>query len=221
MKLQHILLTSILLFIFSTFIFAQTDSPIQTGPRLSLDIIWNQQNQSTLQNLQGVDTLNFQHHKNDLLYGLGMFMQFNVKDYFFIRPEALIHLSKRRHSLNTLDGNNHQELISNLYTFSLPIHLGYQIESLSLQVGVVWNSQLKNEFKENYLDNFDYKYQNSYTSFSIGLGYQSEWILLDLYYQKSLGNSRNLLQYNNEEQEHPIKLSYLTLRLGIILAGRN
>ncbi len=169
--------------------------------------------------LNGLDTLRIREQGSDLEYGLGMFMQFNLKEYLFIRPEAIVHISNRGMDFNDLTSNMASEIKHQVFSFSVPIQIGYQIDGWSLQTGIVWRNHLRTEPK-NDEQNFRYEYQGTHSTFLLGLGYQSKWLLVDLYYENAFGNANRKAVLNGKEFSNSSKSKYLSLRLGFILSGR-
>lgn len=196
--------------------------PIQTGPRLTADVLFQGESSLIVKDALGIDSLTLRPNKNATDFGLGMFMQINVMDYLFLRPEAIVHISNRHMELEpTIGIGSTENLTHRLYSFSLPIQLGYRVEGVSLQAGIVWHNQLRTDLLKVEKENFNYQFGNGYTSFTVGLGYQSNWILLDFYYEKALGNSEDLLTVSNREYTLKYKPQHLSLRLGFIISGRN
>ena len=213
---------AVLLFSLSPFVLvAQDYNLIQTGPRITYDAIFSKKGMTILPDSLGMDSLSVSLNKNASDIGLGMFMQFNIKDYLFFRPEAIVHLSNRKMNLQELANNQKEELNYRLYSFSLPIQFGYRIDGFSLQTGIVWHSQLRTDLLKTEKENFLYEFGSSYTTFSVGLGYQSKWLLLDVYYETALGDSENTIQLSHGDYDIPSRFKHLSVRLGIIISGRD
>jgi hypothetical protein len=200
---------------------AQEYKPIQTGSRITYDAIFSKKGMTILPDSLGMDSRSVSLNKNASDVGLGMFMQFNIKDYLFFRPEAIVHLSNRGMMLQDLATNENEELNYRLYSFSLPIQFGYRIDGFSLQTGIVWHSQLRTDLLKSDKENFLYEFGSSYTTFTVGLGYQSKWLLLDVYYETALGDSENTIRLSHGNYDIPSRFKHLSVRLGFIISGRN
>jgi hypothetical protein len=215
-------LLAVLVFSLAPFVLeAQDYRPIQTGTRITYDAIFSKKGMTILPDSLGVDSLSVSLNKNASDIGLGMFMQFNIKDYLFFRPEAIVHLSNRKMALQDLITRQNEELNYRLYSFSLPIQFGYRIDGFSLQAGIVWHSQLRTDLLKSDKENFLYEFGSSYTTFTVGLGYQSKWLLLDVYYETALGNSENTIRLSHGNYDIPSRFKHLSVRLGFIISGRN
>ncbi len=201
---------------------AQDFSPIQTGPRITYDRIWLSESSTILKGANGLDSLNVQLDGSRNAFGLGMFMQFNLADYFFIRPEANIQISTQKYNLRTLiSSGTGEDASTRLFSFSMPVHIGYRIEGISLQAGVVWHRQLRNDNKDAPED-FIYEFNSSHLSYSFGLGYQTNWLLVDIYYEKSFNENQDRVKWSDTSASTlNNRSSYLSLRIGFVLAGRN
>lgn len=214
-------LTVFILSLAPLIIIAQDYNPIQTGPRITYDAIFSKKGMTILPDSLGMDSLSASLNKNASSIGLGMFMQFNIKDYLFLRPEAIVHLSNRKMNLQDLATNQNEELSYRLYSFSLPIQLGYRIEGFSIQTGIVWHSQLRTDLTKIEKENFMYEFGSGYIAFTAGIGYQSKWLLLDVYYETALGDSKNAFQLPHGDYDMPSRSQHLSIRLGFIISGRN
>ncbi len=213
-------IASLFLFLFfHTAIIAQEYKPIQTGPRLSVDFAFTGTEPHNILNDLGQDSLQFTRNSFSSNFGIGMFMQFNIKDYLFFRPEAIVHLSKRKAELLDLQTNQTEPLSANLFAFSMPVHIGYRVEGVSLQLGLVWHNQLRSDAKKGPEDLL-YKYKGSHTTFSAGLGYQSGWLLFDIYYEKSLSKVKEGIQISEMDYSLSSRPSYLSVRIGFMISGK-
>ncbi len=219
-NILELILVFISFFLITLHLSAQEYSPIQTGPRITFDYISLGEDSFNAQSSLGIDSLSLSRGKNAVDFGLGMFMQFNIKDYLFLRPEAIVHISNRELEMRELSNNIVTPLKSSLFSFTVPVHIGYRIEGVSLQLGLVWHHQLRGEGKKDSPEDIIYKYDSSHMAYSFGLGYQSKWFLFDAYFQRSLTNVEDGLQINEMDYEFNSKPIYLSVRIGFILSGR-
>ncbi len=220
--MRYIVICVILSISCINYLIAQDFSPIQTGPRIIYDRVWLSESSTNIQGMNGADSLNVQPNKNRNAFGLGMFMQFNLADYFFIRPEANVQIATQKYNLRALiSSGGGEEASTRLFSFSMPIHIGYRIEGISLQAGAVWHRQLRNDNKEAPED-FNYEFNDSHLSYSFGLGYQTNWLLVDIYYEKSFNENQDSVKWSDTSSSTLNNTSsYLSLRVGFVLAGRN
>lgn len=209
------------LFFFLKNSYSQNYSPIQTGPRLVFDVIFPKAETLIVEDALGIDSISINSKKNELDFGLGMFMQFNIKEYLFLRPEAIVHISNRDMSILNLANNTTEDLNHRLYSFSLPIQLGYQVEGISLQTGIVWHNQLRTDLIKSDKEDFNYEFGNGYTSFTVGLGYKSKGFLFDIYYESAMGKLENVIAINDIEYRQQMNPKQLSIRIGFILSGRD
>ncbi len=211
-----------LLLIFSSFyLFSQDDyKPIQTGPRITFSGVNYGKDTMLLQGINPlqtyVDSLIIQPQKSDFTYGLGMFMQLNIKEYLYIRPEFLVNISNRHFTTSDIINNNETKLKTRLFMMEIPLNIGYRVEGVSIQAGLTWFRNLR----ANNPEGFNYEYHRGHTAYSFGLGYQKEFFLIDFYYQKSFSNQTDF--YNNDDNlEYNLSTqpSYIGLKIGFVISG--
>ncbi len=206
-------------FLLSLSLSAQDYSPIQTGTRLSFSYVGATDYTGVLQGENGLDTLSVSFNGGNPSYGLGMFMQFNVLPFLFIRPEAEVRLSPRKGEVDFFGNMAPQELNLRAFSFDIPIRVGYRIEGFSVQTGIGFHSRLKSKFKDSPLEELEFEPEGGFISFDLGFGYHNDVLFIDFYWEKGLKNNEGDLRYNSSSVLFSQKENYFGLKIGLALGG--
>lgn len=191
---------------------------IQTGIRLEAAWAMTPKGNHTILNDDGVLTFLVDTKNSRPAFGLGMFMQFNIKDYLYLRPELLVQLSSRQAKLTDDSSGQLLPLESRHYSLAIPIVLGYHIDEWGFHAGIVLQNQLRSQAQDK--GEAIYSIEGNYTQFTLGLGYQKDNWLLDLYYAAPLGEAEDKIIVDGSSHNISTRNSHIGLRIGRVMGGR-
>ncbi len=196
-------------------IFCQDFTPIQTGPRIGADIRLEKSDRIVLSDALGQDSLMVSPQKSATHFMLGMFTQFNINEFFYVRPEFLVSLGNKSFDIEPIGGEK-QERSYRQYGFVMPVHAGYRVEGFSLQFGFVYHSRLRNDIRDE-VEDFEVKFDKSYVNMSFGLGWHNELFFIDIRFEPSFRGNEDYMANYGESRKFGTRTRHLTFSVGFSL----